>query len=570
MNRRTATRLGAVLVSALLPALMATAQPAPVRVVTWNLLPRDGAGIVTDKTVTETARVLKELNPDVIVLEQVPDLLGCEDILQALKPAEYQVAVFSSFRDAQTGDLSRQQVAILSKARASDPFWDSWQGEDHATTMPGGFASAVIHLENRNLLVFGVQLSDASPLDDGARESAAQQAARESATRQLVQRLDALHESSNAIPAIVVAGDFNTTPDDPKLSHELTLVRLERAGLSNAISSLPPAKRITLPGNGKRPDATVDYLFTRNAGQVVNIQAVPVSVSLHYPLTGDLTFETPAPAPAPVATPAPVSAPVVATQAPAPLAIPAPSVVAPPATNSNATTQAETPPSLAAFWQTLVGQIGIENIRWLTGLLAGGVLFTVAGFWLLARRTRVEARSTTTGVKAGMGGMAPSGAGEVMIMTPAVRTGSATDMLPVVHIQGPAQIDAQSWQRRAELAERRADQATDVVRRGLIGELARWLRGGAARRLVSDRAQLLEAQRMAAMKIQVVDERLTKVEQHIEQRTREYETRIGELEKELAEAREENRELIRAKIAQVRAEMERERAKLMQHARTNA
>ena len=554
------------MLSALFPAFMAAAQPAPVRVVTWNLLPRDGAGIVTDKTVTETARVLKELNPDVIVLEQVPDLLGCEDILQALKPAEYQVAVFSSFRDTQTGDLSRQQVAILSKARASDPFWDTWQGEDRASTVPGGYASAVIHLENRNLLVFGIQLSDASSPDDRARESATQQAARESATRQLVQKLDTLRDSSNAIPALVVAGDFNTTPDDPKLSHELTLVRLERAGLSNAVISLPPAKRITLPGNGNRPDATVDYLFTRNAGQVVNVQVVPVSLSLHYPLAGDLTFETPAPAPVPT------PAPIVATQPPATTTTPVPSVEAPPATNNNntAAAQTETPPSLAAFWQTLVGQIGVENVQWLAGLLVGGVLFTVAGFWLLARRTRAMAKPAAPGANDGMGGLAKSSAGEVMIMTPAARTGSATDMAPVVHIQAPAQMDAQSWQRRAELAERRADQATDVVRRGLIGELARWLKGGAARRLVSDRAQLLEAQRVAAMKIQVVDERLTKVEQHIEQRTREYETRIGELENELAEAREENRELIRAKIAQVRAEMERERAKMMQHARTNA
>ena len=568
MKHRVAARLGAVLLLALLPGFVAAAEPAPVRVVTWNLLPRDGAGIVTDKTVTETARVLKEMNPDVIVLEQVPDLLGCEDILQALKPADYQVAVFSSFRDPQTGNLSRQQVAILSKAKASDPSWDNWQGEDRATTLPGGFASAVIHLENRNLVVFGVQLSDASPPDDRARESAAQQAARESATRQLVQRLDALRESTNAVPALVVAGDFNTTPDDPKLSHEMTLVRLERAGLSNAISGLPPGKRITLPGNGKRPDATVDYLFTRNAGEVVNVQIVPVSVSLHYPLAGDLSFETPAPvaapapavAPAPAPTPAPAPAPVVASQTPATPA----TGEASSATNNNTASQTETPPSLAAFWQTLVGQIGMENIRWLTGLLAAGVLFTAAGFWLLARRTRVAAKVATAG------GMAPSNAGEVMLMATSARTGSATDVVPVVHIQAPAQMDAQMWQRRAELAERRADQATDAVRRGLMGELANWLKGGATRRLVSDRAQLLEAQRVAAMKIQVVDERLTKVEQHIEQRTREYETRIGELEKELTEAREENRELIRAKIAQVRAEMERERAKLMQHARTNA
>jgi hypothetical protein len=140
----------------------------------------------------------------------------------------------------------------------------------------------------------------------------------------------------------------------------------------------------------------------------------------------------------------------------------------------------------------------------------------------------------------------------------------------VVHIQAPAAMNAQAWQRRAESAERSAGQASEAVRRGLIGEFARWLRGGAVRRLVSDRAELLEAQRTAALKMQVVDERLTRVEQHIEQRTREYEGRIGELEKELAEAREENRELIRAKIAQVRAEMERERSRLTQQARVGA
>jgi endonuclease/exonuclease/phosphatase family metal-dependent hydrolase len=541
-----------VLLSALLPSFTVAAQP--VRVVTWNLLPKGDAANVTDKTVVEAARVLKELNPDVIVLEQLPDLLDCEDILQALKPANYQVAVFSSFRDPQTGELSRQQVAILSKAQASDPFWDTWQGEDQGAVAPGGFASALIHFDNRNLWVFAVQLSDASPPDDHQRESTSQQAARESATRQLVQRLDILRESPNAVPAVVVAGDFNTTPDDPKLSREMTLVRLEHAGFSNAMSGLPPEKRITLPGTGKRPDATLDYLFARDAGRLANVQIVPVTVSLHYPVAADLNFDAPA------------MVPVAASQ---PATIPAPVGEASPPKDS-AAGQAEVPPSLTTFWQTLVNQIGMQNIWWLAGLLAGGVLFTIAGFWLLARRTRQAARLAAATGSRSAGGMSLTSTGEIVIMAPPAQTGSATDVMPVVHIQAPAQMDAQAWQRRAEQAERRADQAVNVVRRGLLGELARWLRGGAARRLVSDRAQLLEAQRAAALKIQVVDERLTKVEQHIEQRSREYETRIGELENELAEAREENRELIIGKIAQVRAEMERERARLMQHARTNS
>jgi endonuclease/exonuclease/phosphatase family metal-dependent hydrolase len=554
------------LLSVILTAWLAASAPAaPVRVVTWNLQPRDAAAGAADDTSQQAAKVLKELNPDVIILEQVPDLLSCEDLLQALKPADYEVAVFSSFRDRQTGELSRQQVAILSREKSTNPSWEMWLGGD-ATAAPGGFACAVIHLEDRNLGVFAVQLSDATPPDERARDSAAQQAARETATRELVQQIDALRDSPNAVQALVVGGDFNTTPDDPKLSREMTLVRLEHAGFSNVIASLPPGKRVTLPGNGKRPDATVDYLFTSEVPRVANVRIVPASISLHNPVAGDLSFEVPAAVqaavPAPPAPPMP-TAPVQAATPPPPVgehsaAGPAVSADAVPQAADVSSPSADMPPSLAEFWQTLVKEIGLENIRWLEGLLAGGIILTAAGFRLLARRSHEAAR------------LAASGAGEVLVMAPLAQTGSAAEITPVVRIQAPAPADAQSWQRRAEEAERRADQATDAVRRGVVGHLSQWLKGGLARRLVSDRAQLLEAQRMAALKIQVVDERLTKVEQHIQQRTREYEARIGDLEKELAEAKEENRELIREKIAQVRAEMERERARLLQHARVNA
>ncbi len=551
------------LAAVLLPALLASAPAAPVRVVTWNLLPRDATAGGADNTAEEAAKVLKELNPDVIILEQVPDLLSCEDILRALKPADYEVAVFSSFRDRQTGELSRQQVAILSREKSSNPSWEMWQDDGAAASAPGGFASAVIHLEDRNLGVFAVQLSDASPPDDRERDAAAQQAARESATRRLVQQIDALRDSPNAVQAVVAAGDFNTTPDDPKLSREMTLVRLEHAGFSNALANLPLEKRVTLPGNGKRPDAAVDYLFTSDIARVANVQIVPAAFSLHYPVAGDLSFDVPATVPAAVSVTPVATAPVQTAAAP-PVAAPAPVNEAAPATAATPAAQPDMAPSLAAFWQTLVGEIGMENVRWLAGLLAGGVLLVTAGFWLLARRTRAAARL------AAAGGLSATGAGEVLIMAPLAQTGSAAEMAPVVRLQAPSSVDAQSWQRRAEAAERRADQATDAMRRGVVGQLSRWLKGGLARRLVSDRAQLLEAQRTAAMKIQVVDERLTKVEQHIQQRTREYETRIGALEKELAGAQEENRELIREKIAQLRAEMERERARLLQHARANA
>ena len=300
--------------------IASAAAAAPVRIVTWNLQPRDTA---QDGTVPEVARVLKGLNPDVIILQQVPDVLRCEEILRALQPADYQVAVFSSFRDTTNSDLSRQQVAILSREKATNPSWDSWQPVGQSAPAPGGYAAAIIHLDDRNLAVFGVQLSDGSAPSEQARETAAQQAARENASRQLVQEFDAFRESANGVQATVVGGDFSTTPDDPKLAHEMTLVRLEHAGLSNALADLAPGKRVTLPGDGKRADADVDYIFTRDVARVTNVQVVPATSTLHNLVAVDLNFEA---APVPATTPVQAAAPVVATT-PAPTTPPPRAVI---------------------------------------------------------------------------------------------------------------------------------------------------------------------------------------------------------------------------------------------------
>jgi hypothetical protein len=139
-----------------------------------------------------------------------------------------------------------------------------------------------------------------------------------------------------------------------------------------------------------------------------------------------------------------------------------------------------------------------------------------------------------------------------------------------VHIEAPGAGEAHLWRQRAEEAERRADRARAVVRHGLMAHLSEWLKGKIVQRLALDRAQLLEVQEKAAAKMQVVDQRLAKIESQISERNRVYEKRIEELEQELIEAREENRELIRAKIAQVKAEMEKERADAERRSREQA
>lgn len=104
------------------------------------------------------------------------------------------------------------------------------------------------------------------------------------------------------------------------------------------------------------------------------------------------------------------------------------------------------------------------------------------------------------------------------------------------------------------------------LHRGLIRELSAWLKHKLVRKLVADRAQLLEAQRMATHMATTLDDRLARIEAQIQNQNQAYIRRIEELNQELAAAREENRELIRERIAQVKAEMEAARVRVLAEA----
>jgi hypothetical protein len=105
------------------------------------------------------------------------------------------------------------------------------------------------------------------------------------------------------------------------------------------------------------------------------------------------------------------------------------------------------------------------------------------------------------------------------------------------------------------------DRLPDTVRAGVIANLSLWLKHNVVRRLLSDRAELLATQQAAALKMQAVDERLAKIERHIQERNQDYERRIDELLKALITAEAENREMIRAQITFLKAEMEKARVK---------
>jgi len=138
---------------------------------------------------------------------------------------------------------------------------------------------------------------------------------------------------------------------------------------------------------------------------------------------------------------------------------------------------------------------------------------------------------------------------------------SATDLAE------PARIRPQSSGARPKEGSHGEPPPHDAeVRKGVIKELSSWLKQMFVRKLVSDRAELLQAHQLATHMAATLDSRLSRIEAQIQQQNHAYVRRIEQLNLELAAAREENRELIRERIAQVKAEMEAARERVIAEA----
>jgi exonuclease III len=63
----------------------------------------------------EAADVLRSINPDVILLQEVRAYDACTRLAEAIAPEVYRVAICSAFKEPFQSGLGKQQVAILSK-----------------------------------------------------------------------------------------------------------------------------------------------------------------------------------------------------------------------------------------------------------------------------------------------------------------------------------------------------------------------------------------------------------------------------------------------------------------------
>jgi hypothetical protein len=108
----------------------------------------------------------------------------------------------------------------------------------------------------------------------------------------------------------------------------------------------------------------------------------------------------------------------------------------------------------------------------------------------------------------------------------------------------------------------RMEKPTTIPPAELAPYLAQTLKEVVVQGLASQRAELLEAQRMAAAEITELVHRLDQLQAPMQERLRAYQDRIQELQKELTQRTEENRELLKMKIEMMRRQLETERTRV--------
>jgi endonuclease/exonuclease/phosphatase family metal-dependent hydrolase len=121
VNRVLVTLLASFVVGSVLGE---STEPIKIRITTWNLewFPNGSAHDATPEVqaqrIAAAADVIRPINPDIVLLQEVRDYDACARLGEAIAPGMYHVAICSAFREPFQSGLGKQQVAILSKYQA--------------------------------------------------------------------------------------------------------------------------------------------------------------------------------------------------------------------------------------------------------------------------------------------------------------------------------------------------------------------------------------------------------------------------------------------------------------------
>ncbi|HEV2209147.1 MAG TPA: endonuclease/exonuclease/phosphatase family protein [Verrucomicrobiae bacterium] len=505
-----------MLVGLLLALSSLCARAETVRLCTWDLESVDSVS----NTLSQAAATLSTLHPDVILLQGVRDWQECAELVQALKPSPFNIALCSAFP---AGTPSRQ-VAILSRFKAYFSWSQPW-----LTPAPsaGGFGFVALEIATHRV---GFLTAECGTHAEAER-----------APRQLLEQVDAVRNwQANQVATFVLAGAWNTPDPEP----------FEKAGFLNAQQLLDFIPATITPS--ARAEAS---LLLQPSTFPFALEMRAVAGCKNPLLVCDLELDP---------TRAGAAWKTWADQQQT-------------RTLASLARQRDSQTTSGGPAQLHAGAVAQSNFpfafsSWLAATI-GGALTLLPFTWFLARRKShppagspalLTDRADTTRSLAASYTLVVGPAPPAVAPPP---PDAATQPPPALQLDPPGATQTQSgWQQRALDAEARADKAQTVLRRELLPSFRQWLREKFVRKLASDRAKLLDAQQAATHKATLADQRLARIESQIRQQNRAYEQRIADLTCELLSAKDENRELIRARIAQVKAEMAEAQTRLRNQA----
>ncbi len=251
-----------------------------IRVVNWNLewFPGGKPDAKPEERAAQmdaAKKAIRELQPDILLVQEIRDWPGLAELAGAIPGLN--VHVLSEFN----GRTQNQGIAALLPA---DSAWAA-RWTSGPVEPPRGYSFAALALpDGRFLLAYSLHLkSNLGNLDRNVamrRESARQLLAHAS-------EMLALYRQRGPC-ALIIAGDMNTSLDDPKFADDPTLRALQGAGLYWTHEGVPFAKRTTIPADENFPDNCFDHIFTLGLGRQTALAVPYQDISDHYPVLLDL------------------------------------------------------------------------------------------------------------------------------------------------------------------------------------------------------------------------------------------------------------------------------------------
>jgi endonuclease/exonuclease/phosphatase family metal-dependent hydrolase len=227
---------------------------APLKVVTWNIewLPGGHPNATEEEKATQmkaAQAVIKAINPDILLCQEVADRKAAEELCSVVPGLKVQVT-------SNYGERPQNEV-IASKFPVNSCWYAPWKPTLGENDPPRGYAFAAIELPNKQLLLtYSVHMK--SNLGGIPKTSVS----REEGVKQLLAHAKGMETlyGKQAHCDVLVGGDFNSSPDDPKFKDDHSL-SLMKTGFKWVFAGIAPDKRVTIPGKGKYPPATFDHLY---------------------------------------------------------------------------------------------------------------------------------------------------------------------------------------------------------------------------------------------------------------------------------------------------------------------